>query len=410
MRQLVSVSFTGPDRPGVSNALIRNAATHNADVVDIHQYTVQNNVTVIVVVSIDMTAVTRFIKDVAIAGRIHGHEVEFDIVDDDYVIVNPEQGGDRYVLTLLSPDKIASNALAEITQTLASRSINIETVKRLNQGKNLTAVEMLLQSRAVGQSDAAGLKSALVHCARAHNVDLAMQVDNVSRWAKRLVIFDMDSTLIQMEVIDEIAAAIGIKAEVAAITERAMNGEIDFDASLKERVGLLKGTPVEKLQEVADSIVYSIGAKELCQTLKALGFKMAVISGGFMYFAEKVKNYLGLDYAFANRLEVDRMTNTLTGRTVGPVVNGARKADLLNLLAMQEGITSDQVIAIGDGANDLPMLSEAGVGIAFNAKPAVQEAARYRLNQKDLRAVLYMLGLGDVQIAGLEDIGAQSKR
>eukprot|EP00871_Galdieria_phlegrea_P001227 jgi/Galph1/2104/GphlegSOOS_G814.1 len=212
------------------------------------------------------------------------------------------------------------------------------------------------------------------------------------RRSKRLVVMDMDSTLIQQEVIDELARHANVYEQVKKITYRAMNGEIDFKESLKRRVACLKGTSTAVFDKVIASLEYTEGAHTLCSTLKRLGYKLAVISGGFDFVTKYVRRELQLDYDFANQLEVDN-EGFLTGRTIGPVVDAQRKADLLETLAQMEHITCNQVIAVGDGANDLPMLSKAGLGIAFNAKPAVQEAANFRINIRKLDAILYFLGI-----------------
>ncbi|OZJ01716.1 hypothetical protein BZG36_05312 [Bifiguratus adelaidae] len=233
-------------------------------------------------------------------------------------------------------------------------------------------------------------------------LDVNWQLDNVFRSHKRLAVFDMDSTLIQQEVIDEIARDAGIVDKVAAITESAMNGEIDFKESLKRRVALLEGTSVAVLERVRERITFTPGARELCKALKKLGYKLAVISGGFLPLANYVKYELGLDYAFANQLQVSADGTTLAGTTFGPVVDGVRKSELLEVIAQTEGITHrDQIIAVGDGANDLLMLSKAGLGIAFNAKPRVQAQAEYRLNQDSLHNILYLLGFTSQDIQKL---------
>jgi len=217
-------------------------------------------------------------------------------------------------------------------------------------------------------------------------------------------VFDMDSTLIQQEVIDELARVAGVEAEVKAITESAMQGQIDFFGSLKQRVALLKGASCEKLfGEVKHSIQFNPGAERLCSVLRKLGYKMAVLSGGFLPIAEEVQRRLGLDYAFANSLEVDEETGLLTGKTTGPVVTPQRKRALLATISNVEECKVQQTIAVGDGANDIPMLHTAGLGIAFCAKPKVQAVAEYRINQKDLSTVLFLIGLSEHAIERLAD-------
>lgn len=238
---------------------------------------------------------------------------------------------------------------------------------------------------------------------REWNVEVVLQMETVFRHYKRLAVFDMDSTLIQNEVIDEIAKFAGVEAEVASITARAMNGELDFSASLKARVGLLKGVPADVFEKLKSIITISPGALELCKALKALGYRLAVISGGFQPLAEWLAGELGLDYAFANHLEVDAGTQSLTGKLVPsfPIIDAARKRSLLRSIAAENSIPISQTMAVGDGANDLPMLHEAGLGVAWRAKAKVQLEAPTRLNGESLVDVLYLLGLGDEEIKEL---------
>jgi len=230
------------------------------------------------------------------------------------------------------------------------------------------------------------------------NVEVVLQESNVWRRNKRLAVFDMDSTLIEQEVIDEIAAKVGLREQVSEITARAMNGELDFSQSLRERVALLKGTPVTVLDQVKSSITFTPGARTVCKALKTLGYKLAVLSGGFMPLAEYVKGELGLDYAFANNLVVSQDGLTLTGDLSGPIVDATRKADLLTSLAKENDISLPQTLAVGDGANDLLMMKKAGLGVAFNAKPAVQVAAPARVNSKSLLDVMYVMGFSREEV------------
>jgi len=243
------------------------------------------------------------------------------------------------------------------------------------------------------------LKNVLLATGKENSADIALQKASVERWNRRLVVFDMDSTLIQQEGIDELAKLAGVEAKVKEITDRAMAGELDFFASLKERVALLKGHNAEELfSHVKKNLIFTPGAKELCSTLKGLGYKMAVISGGFLPVAREVQKELGLDYAFANTLEVDRKSGLLTGRTTGPVVTPQRKRALLSMIAEVEGCEVAQTIAVGDGANDIPMLCTAGLGVAFCAKPKVQDIASFRVNTLDLSTVLYLIGLSEFAV------------
>ncbi len=261
---------------------------------------------------------------------------------------------------------------------------------RLSGPSALHALDIFVRG-AASHANLTALRADLYALGRAGGFDVALQRESVLRRSKRLVVFDMDSTLIQQEVIDELAKHAGVGDKVKKITEEAMGGRLDFSQSLARRVALLKGAPESMFDKVIAGLQYTKGAKLLVRTLKRLGYRLAVISGGFTRVTEHVRRELGLDYDHANVLEVGA-DGCFTGRTVGPVVTAQRKADLLSTIAQHERITVDQVIAIGDGANDLPMLGTAGLGIAFNAKPAVQEAAQFRINTPSLTAVLYLLG------------------
>jgi phosphoserine phosphatase len=244
--------------------------------------------------------------------------------------------------------------------------------------------------------DASALRGELLELAQELAVDIAFQVDDIFRRNRRLVAFDMDSTLIQAEVIDELAEAAGVGAEVAAITESAMNGELDFRESLERRVGLLKGLDASVLQEIADRLPLTPGAERLIHTLRSLGYRTAILSGGFTFFGKQLKRRLGIDFVFANELEIEN--GRLTGRVRGEIVDGARKAALLRQLAEQEGLRLEQTIAVGDGANDLPMLDEAGLGIAFHAKPKVRASAGQVISNLGLDGILYLIGMSDREV------------
>jgi phosphoserine phosphatase len=244
--------------------------------------------------------------------------------------------------------------------------------------------------------DPVALRREILAVANQLECDIAVQVDDMFRRNRRMIVFDMDSTLIQTEVINELARAYGVMDQVAQITEAAMNGELDFDQSLRKRLGLLKGLKTEVMDGIARSLPVTEGAERLLHTVKELGYKTAILSGGFSYFGNYLKDKLGIDYVFANELEIEG--GMLTGNVVGPIVNGARKAELLQQIAQREGIRLEQVIAVGDGANDLPMLKVAGLGIAFHAKPIVRESAKQQISTAGLDGVLYMLGVRDREV------------
>mmetsp|Transcript_32939 Transcript_32939/g.60267 ORF Transcript_32939/g.60267 Transcript_32939/m.60267 type:complete len:868 (-) Transcript_32939:159-2762(-) len=300
----------------------------------------------------------------------------------------------RHVITVVQKPYLQATSLCSLFGLFQQKGVNIIKMDRLSAPDHLAAMSFAVSlPSGVSTRDMNGL---LTEVSRNCGADIAIQTDDHTRWMRRLVVFDMDSTLIQQEVIDELAKIAGVESEVKKITEAAMNGELNFFESLKARVALLKGHNAEELfDKVKANLIFTPGAKSLCTTLSRLGYKMAVISGGFLPVAKEVQRHLGLHYAFANTLEVDESTGLLTGLTSGPVVTPQRKRALLATIADVEGCEIQQTIAVGDGANDIPMLSTAGLGIAFCAKPKVQAASEFRINQKDLSTVLFLIGVSE---------------
>ncbi|MNO68746.1 Phosphoserine phosphatase [compost metagenome] len=290
-----------------------------------------------------------------------------------------------------------------MSAVISQYGLTIERIERLSArvaldaetDKGKAAVEISVRGV---PSDAQALRADFFALAEELSVDIAFQKDDLFRRNRRLAVFDMDSTLIEAEVIDELAKAAGVGEQVAAITERAMRGELDFRASFKERMALLKGLDVGVLDEIGASLRLTEGAENLFAELKRLGYKTAILSGGFTYFARQVQARLGIDYVFANELEV--VDGKVTGVAVEPIVDAQRKADLLKKLASDEGLQLEQTIAVGDGANDLPMLSLAGLGVAFRAKPLVRQSAKQAISTLGLDGVLYLLGLRDRDARG----------
>mmetsp|Transcript_64463 Transcript_64463/g.100512 ORF Transcript_64463/g.100512 Transcript_64463/m.100512 type:complete len:851 (-) Transcript_64463:371-2923(-) len=312
----------------------------------------------------------------------------------------------RHIITMVQHPEINSSTLKGLFGGLAEEGVNIVRIDRLSL-RRLTALQftVVLPQKLVPEVEFAKFSEKLASLANKNGCDIALQSDDVERLMRRMIVFDMDSTLIQQEVIDELAKIAGVETQVKEITESAMRGEIDFFGSLKRRVALLKGHQASTLfSEVKKVIQFNPGAERLCSVLKKLGYKMAVISGGFLPVAEEVQRHLGLDYAFANTLEVDEQTGNLTGQTSGPVVTPTRKRALLATISDVEGCAIKQTIAVGDGANDIPMLHTAGLGIAFCAKPKVQAVSKYRINQKDLSTVLFLIGLSEHAIDRLAEI------
>jgi len=309
-----------------------------------------------------------------------------------------EGGRTRYIVTALAPELSASH-LQAVTNIVSGQGFNIETVTRLSGRPHLNHEQVepkrsCIQFGLSGQMlDAAAMRAACLRLSTELNVDVAVQEDNAYRRNRRLVCFDMDSTLIEQEVIDELAIEADVGAQAAEITERAMQGELDFQQSFRARVALLKGLDAEVLPKIAERLTVTEGAERLISTLKALGYKTAILSGGFQYFAEYLQAKLGIDEVHANILDVEN--GRVTGEVKGHIVDGARKAFLLRELAEKMGISLEQAIAVGDGANDLPMLSIAGLGVAFRAKPLVRQNANQAISSVGLDGVLYLLGVHD---------------
>ena len=284
---------------------------------------------------------------------------------------------------------------------VADNGLNIDGLQRLsgrvpldNENNGAAERKACVEFSVRGEPrDIQGMRAEFLHLANALNVDIAFQKDNAYRRNRRVVCFDMDSTLIEHEVIDELAKAAGVGEQVSAITERAMNGELDFTESFKARVALLKGLDESVLSVIAANLKLSEGAEQLIHTLKSLGYKTAILSGGFTYFGRHLQQQLGIDYVHANELEI--VAGKVTGKVIGRVVDGARKAELLREIAQKEGVNLEQVIAVGDGANDLPMLGIAGLGIAFRAKPLVRQNAKQAISTLGLDGILYLLGVRD---------------
>ena len=321
------------------------------------------------------------------------------ISPEEYALWVEGKGKARYIVSLLSRS-ITAEQIARVSEITASYGLNIDNITRLSGRPSLDidlqGSQACIEFSVRGTTpDIDKLRNDFLQIASELNVDIAFQEDSLYRRNRRLVVFDMDSTLIEAEVIDELAKEAGVGEQVAEITERAMRGEIDFTESFALRVGLLKGLSEDVLSRVAERINMTEGAERLISTLKSLGYKTAILSGGFTYFANRLQANLGIDYVYANELEIE--DGKVTGRVTGQVVDGQRKAALLDELAKKENIGRQQVIAVGDGANDLPMLSRAGLGVAFRAKPLVKESARHAISNLGLDAVLYLIGFRDLE-------------
>ncbi len=403
MSNIILLNISGQDRIGLSADFYAVIGQADVRILDIGQSVIHDQVSQGMMLQLPSQDKSEELKAQLIEqAKSLGLTVKItDISENDYAQWVSQQGKDRYILTLLTRE-VSAEEIARITQVTAEQGLNIHDIVRLsgriplhepitNQIKS--CIEFALNGT---PKNSAMMRSNFLKIASELDIDIAIQKDNAFRRSRRLVCFDMDSTLIKTEVIDELATRAGVGEKVSAITEQAMQGEIDFTESFTQRMALLEGLSESVLADIAKNLPMMEGAECLISNLKAYGFKTAILSGGFSYFGNYLKDKLGIDYVHANTLEIDN--GKLTGRVVHPVVDGNRKALLLNQIAQQEGIDPQQTIAVGDGANDLPMLSAAGLGIAFRAKPLVRESAKQSMSTHGLDSILYLLGYKDKDI------------
>lgn len=399
MREIVLINITGEDRPGLTAAITGVLAQGGVNILDIGQAVIHDALSFGLLVEIpDTEAGASVRQNVQATVDELGQQVRFTRVDEaDYQHWVDGQGKARHIVTLLTR-KVTAEQLQTVSAITGKYGLNIDRIDRLSgrmpldmpTEKSKGCIEFSVRGEPV---DPQQLQAEFLHVAQELNVDIAFQQDSLFRRNRRLAVFDMDSTLIEAEVIDELAKAHGVGERVSEITERAMRGELDFRASFKERLALLKGLDVKVLDEIGASLRLTEGAETLFAELKRLGYKTAILSGGFTYFARQLQARLGIDYIFANELEV--VDGKCTGNAVEPIVDAQRKADLLRELASKEGLSLEQTIAVGDGANDLPMLAIAGLGVAFRAKPLVKQSAKQAISTLGLDGVLYLLGFRD---------------
>ena len=413
MSEVVLITVSGQDCTGITSTLTGILANYDINVLDIGQSVIHDSLSLGILIEAPYDAKNSAVLDHTVFKDIlyKAHELNLNarftpITLEDYELWVKAQGKAKHIVTLLGR-KITARHLARITEVVSDYGFNIEQISRLSGRISLDNSEQprgasVQLSLSGDVDDVAAMHSRFLQISQELDLDIAVQEDNLYRRSRRLVCFDMDSTLIQVEVIDELAKAAGVGEQVAAITESAMRGEIDFTESFRQRMALLEGMDESVIKGIAENLPITEGAARLISHLRHFGYKVAILSGGFTYFANYLKEKLGIDYVYANQL--DFKNGKLTGKVKGEIVDGKMKAKLLIKLAEEEGISTEQVIAVGDGANDLPMLAIAGLGIAFHAKPIVKEQAKHSITNLGLDAILYLLGMRDRELAELEKI------
>lgn len=402
MVEIIQMNISGEDKPGLTTALTSILARYEAGILDIGQENIHKSLTLGILFMTTDDRAGFIMKDLLFKASELGVQVRFTTIERTaYDAWVARQGKNRYIVTLLGR-QVTARHIADVTEVVFRFGLNIDAIRRLTGRIPLDVADGTVSKSCIEISVRGSLDSdartrmqdALMSLTG--GIDISFQKDDIYRRSRRLVCFDMDSTLINAECIDELAARAGVGDRVREITASAMRGEIDFTESFRRRVALLKGLDESVLDEVAHSLSYNEGLERMMKILKMVGYKTAILSGGFTYFGKFLQQKFGFDYVYANELEIE--DGRLTGRYVGDVVDGRRKAELLRLLCQVEGINLAQAVAVGDGANDLPMLSLAGLGIAYHAKPKVRANARQAISSIGLDGILYFLGLKDSQI------------
>jgi len=401
-KELILLDVFGQDKPGVTAGLTKILSNYDADILDIGQAVIHNTLSLGILFLVpEHKESSPILKELLFEAYELGITIKFNpITEERYSDWVSEQGKGRYIVTLLGR-KISAAHVAAVTDIMAKQKMNIDIITRLSGRPSLiddeenkrACIEFSVRGTPLNE---ACMQSDFMRVSKTIGIDISFQKDNALRKNKRLICFDMDSTLIQTEVIVELSKYAGVEAKVDEITESAMRGEIDFDESFVQRLSLLEGIDESILQEIAASLPITEGAERLLKNLRKFGYKTAILSGGFTYFGRHLQKKLGFDYVYANELEI--VNGKLTGKHKGAIVNGEMKATLMKQIAEKEHIQLSQVIAVGDGANDLPMINQAGLGIAFHAKPLVQESAENNISTLGLDGILYMLGFRDREI------------
>ncbi len=395
MNELVLISVSGEDEPGITATITKLLGDFDVDILDVGQSVIHNHLSLGILANVQ-GSLEELYKALQLESRQFDIQIKYSpVTEESYEQWVDLQGASRYILTLLAR-RIKASHLSAVSEIITGNALNIDNITRLsgrvplreNDELSKACVEFSLR----GKPSESFRQQLLVLCADL-DIDVAVQEDGIYRRNRRLIAFDMDSTLIKTEVIDELATEAGVGDEVSRITARAMAGELDFRESLMNRVSLLKGLPESVLKSVASRLPMMEGAEHLFETLNHLGYKTAILSGGFTYFGEVLQAKLNIDYMYANTLEIKN--GQLTGKVLQPIVDADQKAILLRELAIKEGISLQQTIAVGDGANDLAMLDAAGLGIAFHAKPLVRESAGQSISNLGLDSLLYLMGIRD---------------
>lgn len=401
--EIILTRISGQDRPGLTTELTAILGHYNATVLDIGQANIHHSLSLAIMFESDTDKSGYILKDLLFKAEELDINISFSpLGKDEYSEWVNLQGKNRYTVTLLARELTATH-ISLLTKVLHDYKLNIEKITRLTSRIPLdklsrparSCIEFAIRGTIADFSD---LQKEFLHLSSIHEIDIAIQKESMYRRMRRLICFDMDSTLIQTEVIDELADRAGVGEEVRAITESAMRGELDFSESFKRRLSLLKGLDESVLRDIAENLPITEGMERLIRILKKGGYKIAILSGGFTYFGNYLKDKYGFDYVYANELEI--VDGKLTGNHLGDIIDGKRKAELLGLIAQIEKVDLRQTVAVGDGANDLPMLASAGLGIAFHAKPKVKENAKSSLSTVGLDGILYFLGYRDSMLEG----------
>ena len=396
--EIILININGADRPGVTAALTEILAKNNAVILDIGQADIHNHLSLGILFQSTEGNSGDILKELLFKSYELDVNIRFNpITEQEYSKWVSMQGKNRYIITILSR-KLTAKQIAGVSRIVAEQDMNIDDIKRLtgripldeNARTPKASVEFSVRGTPKNKEC---MKAEFMKLSTELEMDISFQEDSMYRRMRRLICFDMDSTLIETEVIDELAIRAGVGDQVKAITEAAMRGEIDFCESFRQRCALLKGLDVSVMQEIAENLPITDGVDRLMRILKKVGFKIAILSGGFTYFGNFLKQKYNIDYVYANELEIEN--GKLTGNHVGDIVDGKRKAELLRLIAQVENVDIRQTVAVGDGANDLPMISIAGLGIAFHAKPKVKATAKQSISTIGLDGILYFLGYKD---------------